>query len=119
MEEKRKYRPLGIYSDEEIHIILKKGSYEELVRLPLEIGMNHCDWKFAQDICLKLTEYEDEVIRVNSILGLAYIARTKLKLEKHLVKPVLFRESRRAGNFKKVIEDAVYEINLFLQWNIV
>ena len=112
------YKPLAAHSDEEIKRILREGTYEETVRLPLEVGMNHHDWKFAQNVCLQLAEHEDEAVRANAVLGLAYIARTKGELSKHLVKPVIFRELRREGNFKWRIEDAIYDINLFLDWNL-
>ena len=75
MEKGLIYSPLTVHSDDEIKRILKMGSYEEILKLPLEIGMNHYDWKFAQDVCLQLAEHEDERIRANAILGSAYIAR--------------------------------------------
>ena len=118
MEKGLIYSPLTVHSDDEIKRILKMGSYEEILTLPLEIGMNHYDWKFAQDVCLQLAEHEDERIRANAILGLAYIARTKGKLSKHLVKPVILKELRRMENFKWRIEDAICDINLFLGWNL-
>lgn len=118
MEEKRIYRPLPVYSDEEINKIMIDGTYEELGILPLAVGMNHHDWKFAQSVCLKLAEHEDEAIRANAVFGLAYIARTKGKLSKHLVKPVIFRELRRSENFRWRIEDTISDINLFLGWNM-
>ena len=118
MEKKLIYKTLAAHSDEEIKRILREGTYEETVRLPLEVGMNHHDWKFAQNVCLQLAEHEDEAVRANAVLGLAYIARTKGELSKHLVKPVIFRELRRSENFKWRIEDAICDINLFLGWNL-
>ena len=118
MEEKRIYRPLPVYSDEEINKIMIDGTYEELGILSLAVGMNHHDWKFAQSICLKLAEHENEAIRANAVFGLAYIARTKGRLSNHLVKPVIFRELRRSENFRWRIEDTISDINLFLGWNM-
>ena len=118
MEKKLIYKTLAAHSDEEIKRILREGTYEETVRLPLEVGMNHHDWKFAQNVCLQLAEHEDEAVRANAVLGLAYIARTKGKLSKHLVKPVILKELRRMENFKWRIEDAICDINLFLGWNL-
>ena len=118
MEKKLVYRPLAVHSDDEIKRILSERTLEEITLLPLEVGMNHHNWKFAQDVCLKLAEHENEAIRANTVLGLAYIARTKGKLSYHLVKPVIFRELRRSENFKWRIEDAICDINIFLDWNL-
>ena len=118
MEKKRIYEPLADYSAEEVKKIMNEGSREELALLSLAVGMNHYNWRFAQKICLKLAEHEDELIRANAVLGLAYTAMTKGKLSKHLVKPVIFRELRRAGRFKGTIEDAIGDINIFLGWNM-
>ncbi len=41
------YKSLAAHSDEEIKRILREGTYEETVRLPLEAGMNHHDWNLA------------------------------------------------------------------------
>lgn len=49
----------------------------EIIILPLSVGQNHPKWKFAQDLCVKLSEYPDVRVRVNVVRGLAYLARTK------------------------------------------
>ncbi|MEY2831720.1 MAG: hypothetical protein RLZZ574_978, partial [Cyanobacteriota bacterium] len=86
------YRPLPILSrKEEIEKLLSSGSIEELLILPLAVGENFPDWKYAQDICLYLAEHSSDKVRANACLGLAYVARTKQRLEKYLVKPILLR----------------------------
>ena len=76
------------------------------------------DWKFAQDLCIKLAANEDAAVRANAVLGLAYIARTKGILEKHLVKPVILKELRENIEYKWRIEDSISDINVFLKWNL-
>ena len=97
---------------------LNNGKKSELVLLPLGIGEYFPDWKFAQDICLQLAGSEDEKISANACLGLAYVARTKNKLEKYLVKPVFIRELRRHQEFKWRVLDAIADINKYLGWNL-
>ncbi|AFY74517.1 hypothetical protein Syn7502_02546 [Synechococcus sp. PCC 7502] len=91
---------------------------EELLVLPLAVGENFPDWKYAQDICLRLAEHNNNQIRANACLGLAYIARTKGKLEKHLVKPILLRELRSQTEWRWRVEDAIQDINIYLQWHL-
>jgi hypothetical protein len=113
------YRPLPVYSDKsEVTAAIARNSGDEIILLPLAIGQSFPDWKFAQDTCLKLTEHPDNKVSSNACLGLAYIARTHGRLEKHLVKPVLLRELKRQIEMKWRIEEAISDINLYLKWNL-
>jgi len=114
----RIYKPLQTLSEDEIKRILLDDNIQELIILPLSVGENFPQWKFAQDLCINLSEYPDTRVRANSILGLAYIARTKGKLEKYIVKPVILRALREETEYKWQIIDALKDINLFMGWNI-
>lgn len=113
------YRPLPILNNkEEIERLLSCGTMEELLILPLTVGENFPDWKYAQDICLRLAEHSIDKVRANACLGLAYVARTKQRLEKHFVKPILLRELRCQTEFRWRIEDAIKDINFYLKWRL-
>lgn len=71
------YRPLPEFNDEEAEKIIKSGSIEEMTLFSLSVGEYHHDWKKAQDICIVLSNHENEAVRANAALGFAYIARTK------------------------------------------
>ena len=119
MSEKLIYKPLPIQSSkDEILEILEKGNVEELRTLAVAVGETYPDWKFAQDLCLQLTEHSNEVVRANACLGLAYVARTKGQLEKHLVKPVLLRELQTQTEMNWRIVDALGDINFYLEWSL-
>jgi hypothetical protein len=114
-----KYSPLPEFSDrQEIEKLIKSESIVELLNLSLAVGENFPDWKCAQDTCLLLAEHKNENVRANACLGLAYIARTKGQLEKHLVKPILLRELRSQVEFRWRIEDAITDINHYLKWHL-
>ena len=116
----RIYQPLPILSSkDEIEKLLSCGTVEELVILSLTVGENFPDWKYAQDVCLRLAEHSSDTVRANACLGLAYVARTKQRLEKHLVKPILLRELRCQTEFRWRVEDAIKSINRHLKWNLV
>ena len=115
----RIYRPLPLlHSKEKIEESLSFGTIEELLILPLAVGENFQDWKYAQDICLRLADHSSDKVRTNACLGLAYVARTKHQLEKHLIKPILLRELRCQTEFLWRIEDAVKYINRYMKWHI-
>ncbi|RJE48901.1 MULTISPECIES: hypothetical protein [unclassified Dehalobacter] len=114
----RKYEPLPILTEEQIKCILESDNLDKLIILPLSIGEYHSDWKYAQDICVRLAVYPEPSVRANAILGLAYIARTKRQLEKDVVKPIVLKALRDEKEFQWRIIDAIDDINIFLNWNI-
>jgi hypothetical protein len=118
LDDRRIYKPLEEFSNEQIKEVLKRNSIDELITLPLSVSEYHRNWKFAQDLCVVLSKHEDSRIRANAVLGFAYIARTKGKLEKHIVKPIVLKELRENQEYNWRILDAIYDINLFMKWRI-
>lgn len=114
----RVYRTLEDLSDIEINNILENGDLDELILLPLSVGEYHYNWKYAKNICVKLSNNEDARVRANAVLGFAYIARTKGMLEKPIVKPIVLRELRENKDYNWRIVDAIDDINIFMKWNI-
>ena len=115
----RIYKPLPIIAEKRQALeIMTNGTHDDLMRLPLSLGEHFADWKFAQDLCIEITKNKEAAIRANAVLGLAYIARTKGMLEKHIVKPVLLKELRENLDYKWRIENSVQDINFFMKWNI-
>lgn len=112
------YRPLEDVTYDEALRILESGTIEERILLPLRAGETMVDWKQAQTICIKSFESEDYRVRANAALGLAYIARTKNQLEKHLVKPLLIKELRENNECRWRIVDAITDINNYLGWHM-
>ncbi|RTE07023.1 hypothetical protein [Paenibacillus whitsoniae] len=118
MDEKRIYRPLDDLSVQKIKEILIRNQLDELLTLPLSVGENHTNWKVAQDLCAQLSNHESPAVRANAVLGFAYIARTKGKLEKHVVKPIILRELRENHEHCLRVHDAINDINMFLKWKL-
>ncbi len=85
------YCPLPVLTHrQEVEELLFSGSMEDFLILSLTLGEHFPDWKYAQDVCLRLAEHPSDKVRANACLGLAYIARTKQRLEKHLVLNLFF-----------------------------
>ena len=112
------YRPLEDVTYEEAFRILESGTLEERILLPLRAGERLVDWRQAQTICIRSFNFEDYRVRANAALGLAYIARTKNRLEKHLVKPLLIKELRENTECRWRIIDAITDINYYLDWHL-
>jgi hypothetical protein len=87
--------------------------------LPKQLGLDHDDWQFIQDICVQLSEHPDETVRGNAFYGLAYTAMTLGKLDKSVVKPVILRGMTDNNEYvRRNAETAQNDINLYLDWDI-
>lgn len=115
---KRIYQPLPKIDKKEIEQILQSGSIEELMILPLAVGEYYADWKTAQNICAELSKHSDERVRANSALGFSYIARTKGKLEKHIVKPILLELLKNCNEQRDRVIDSIQDTNIYMKWNL-
>lgn len=113
------YKPLKQLTDSEIFAILEHGNINDLSTLPLTVGEHHPDWKFAQNVCVRLSDHNDAMIRANAMLGFAYIARTKGKLDKNIVKPIILRELKENKFNKGRITDAIDDIKIFMKWDVL
>jgi hypothetical protein len=118
MDVKKIYEEAEDFSKEDIFKIIERNQYDELMVLPFNIGESFPDWEFAQEICIKLTKNEDADIRANAIMGLAYTARTKRKLSREIIIPIITKEYKENTQNKGEIEDAIEDINIFLKWDI-
>lgn len=115
---KRIYQEIKEYTDQEVKDILDRQVIEELILLPLSIGLYHHNWRIAQNLCIELAKHQNAHVRANSILGLAHIARTKGELEKRLVKPIVLKELRDNEEYRGTVIDAISDINLFFKWEL-
>lgn len=114
----RIYKPLDELTNEGIDRVLERNDPDEMIRLPLSVGMNHTNWKYAQELCVKLSKHENANVRANAVLGLSYIARIHGKLERNIVKPIILKELRENKEYEWRIIDSINDINLFLKWNL-
>ena len=106
------------YTNETAVQIVRSGSGKEKSELALALGFDCPDYGFAQSICLRLLDSDDENVKTSAIIGLAHIARRFKKLDKRTVKPYLLRELRENASGKELIVDAVEQINTYLNWHI-
>jgi len=91
MATQRIYEEPQPISEREVFEALKEDDVERLLLIPIELGMNHDNWRFIQEISVRLSEHADPRVRANALFGIEYAARFKGRVEKNIVKPVLLR----------------------------
>jgi hypothetical protein len=79
------------WTEADVDEVLKRGVPEELLYVPIVVGMNAADVdrEWAEKICLSLATHPDSNVRGNAILGFGHIARTCRYLSKNEIFPVI------------------------------
>ena len=94
MEPERIYEEPKPITEQEVFDAIRRNDIERLCMIPIELGFHHENWRFIQDISVKLSEHEDRRVRANALFGIEYAARFRGRVEKKVVKPVLLRALR-------------------------
>lgn len=118
---KLKYRDVHTneFSDSEIWEAIKNDDREALILIPMKLGLCHDNWRFTQEVSVRLAEHPDEDIRGNSMRGFAYTAMNHGKLEKNIVKPVLLRALKDSSDWvNSCAQDAIDDVNNYMGWRI-
>ena len=106
-------------SDTEIMQAIKENNEELLKDLCIPLGKMHENWRFSQDVCVKLSDHGNEVIRSSALLGLSMTVMRHLKIEKNIVKPVLLRgRNDQSEVVRNAAETAINDINSWMKWSI-
>lgn len=113
------YRAPQDVLDREAMDAIARDDVDRLVTLPIDLGFSHENWRFIQDVCVRLSEHRDWRIRANSLLGLSYAARFRGRIEKNIVTPVLLRALKDTNqDVAGTALDAIEDINHLMGWRI-
>jgi hypothetical protein len=119
MEPERIYEELKPITEQEVFDAIRRDDVERLLMIPIELGFHHENWRFIQDISVKLSEHEDSRVRANALFGIEYAARFRGRVEKSVVKPVLLRALRdQDTHVSSRARDTIEAINHLMGWNI-
>jgi hypothetical protein len=79
------------WTEEDIEQVMARGIPDELLYIPIVVGMNahDCERRWCEDICLALVSHPDITVRGNAILGLGHIARTCRALDLERAVPAI------------------------------
>jgi len=107
------------YRREEIDLALAEDDRETLLFAGISAAHHDPDWKYAQNLCIRLYEHPNKTVRGNAILGLATIAKKQGSLDLITTEPILLRALRDPeGEVRMRAEDTIKEINAALNWDI-
>lgn len=113
------YRAPVPVPDREAMEAIARDDVERLRTLPIDLAFHHENWRFIQDVCVRLSEHRDPCVRSGSLHGLQYTVRFRGKVEKSVVKPVLLRALKDSDPFvAQVARDVIDDINFVMKWRL-
>jgi hypothetical protein len=119
MKPERIYEEPKRIIEQEVFEAIRRNDIERLIMIPIELGFHHENWRFIQDISVKLSEHEDSRVRANALFGIEYAARFRGRVEKNVVKPVLLRALRdQDSQVSSRARETIEAINHLMGWNI-
>jgi hypothetical protein len=113
-----KYEEIQQMSAEQIDSIILRNQPDELLIAVLSAALYADDVKWAEDVCAKLANHENDNVRGNAILGFGHIARIHGKLTESKVRPLVEAALRDNSKYVRGHADAAADdIAHFLGWN--
>ena len=106
-------------TEKEVFRAIEEDDIERLMTVCIDLGFNHDNWRFIQDIGVRLSEHPNATVRGNAFYGIEYAARFNGRVEKSIVKPVLLRGLR--DDDEEVVrkaQNAIDNINHLMGWSI-
>lgn len=119
MEPERIYEEPKATTEQEVFEAIRRNDVERMIKIPIELGFHHENWRFIQDISVKLAEHEDSRVRANALYGIEYAARFRGRVERNIVKPVLLRALRdQDAEVSSRARETIDAVNHLMGWNI-
>src|SRR5690349_17057152 len=112
-----RYEEIPKWSHEQVEQALRDDNPEALRYAAVAISMYDRDWRYAQDLCVRLSSHPHVNVRGNAVLGFGHIARVHGQLDRALVQPIIEAAMRDpAGYVRGHGFDAADDTSHFLGW---
>lgn len=116
---KRKLQDLETFTIEDVHAALQRNDPGELALVSITVALSFPDFTGAQEVCVRLSAYEDPKIRGNAVAALGHLARRFRKLDEGTVKLIIESALRDPDEYVRVhAKSSADEIHQFLGWEI-
>jgi len=112
-----KYQEPDDWSRSSIENALAADRPEDLWRAVIAVSMHDEDWKYAQDLCVRLSRHRHFNVRGNAVLGFGHIARVHQKLDREVVSPIIEAALKDEEEYvRDHARSARDDTELFLLW---
>ena len=112
-----KYEVIKPTSKAEVESAISANDPGELLYAVLSAALNSDDQRWAEGVCLRLSNHEHFNVRGNAIQGLGHIARIHGRLNEIKVKPVIEAAFKDQSDYVRgQADNAADDVEFFLKW---
>ena len=117
-ERRRQYREIGPWKHEDVEQAILSDDIESLCLAVIGVSMHDDDWRYAQDLCVRLSSHSHFNVRGNAVLGFAHIARVHRRLDRAVVQLIIQAALRDEHDYVRGHADsAVDDTMIYLKWH--
>ena len=103
----------------EIEDLIGTAEPEELAEVPIVISLDPADARWAEEICLDLTDHDDPLVRGNAVLALGHLARTAGDLDEERARAAIAAGLQDEDeHVRDQAEAAADDVETYLEWVI-
>jgi len=111
------YTQIGPWNHADVEQAILSDDIEALLQAVIGIALHDDDWRYAQDLCVRLSSHPNFNVRGNAVLSLGHIARVHRRLDQAMVQPIIRNALRDSHDFVRgQAECAVGDTKFFLKW---
>jgi hypothetical protein len=111
------YREIGPWKHEDVERAMRDDDIDALLVAVIGVSMHDDDWRYAQDLCVRLSTHPHFNVRGNAVLGFAHIAHVHRRLDRAVVQPIIQRALRDEHDYVRGHADAaVDDTQIYLKW---
>ena len=112
------YREIGPWKHADVEQALRSDDVEALRIAVIGVSMHDDDWRYAQDLCVRLSSHPHFNVRANAVLGFAHIARVHRRLDRVVVQPIIQRALHDGDDYvREHAHSAVDDTGIYLKWS--
>jgi hypothetical protein len=115
---RRKYEEISPSDHQAVEQALRDDVPEVLWRVVIAVSMHDDNWRYAQDLCIRLAAHAHFNVRGNAVLGFGHIARVHGQLDQALVQPIIQAALHDPSDYiRGQAVSAVDDTEFFLKWH--
>ena len=112
-----KYEEVREWTRDAVEGALCDDDPNALLRAVIAVSIHDADWRYAQDLCVRLSTHHHSNVRGNAVLGFGHIARVHRQLERTVVQPIIEAALRDADDYVSGQADAAADDTaMYLGW---
>jgi hypothetical protein len=116
-QSRHNYEEITEWTRDAVERALRDDDVDALLRAVIAVAMHDADWRYAQDLCVRLSSHRHFNVRGNAVLGFGHISRVHQQLDRAVVQPIIEAALRDANEYVRGHGvDAADDTAHFLGW---